>query len=67
MAFPIRQHQPTVPGPVDSADVTMQRMYYTLCRLCGALDDWSDTSAVARRNRKTHLEWHNQQSTDQPE
>jgi hypothetical protein len=44
--------------PVNAKDVTIQRMYYTLCPSCGALEDWSDDPADARVNRKAHLDAH---------
>ena len=56
---------PFMPGPATAADVTIQRMYYTLCQVCGcAFNDWTDSMAGARRNRREHLEKH-KQSADQ--
>lgn len=44
--------------PVTNGDVTTERMYYTMCRKCGALNDWSDSMTEARRRRKEHLKTH---------
>lgn len=53
---------PEVPGPASAEDVTVQRMYYTLCNVCEtAFTDWTDDPKSARRNRKAHLDWHNRQ------
>lgn len=50
---------PFVPGPAEASDVTVQVMYYTLCQVCGmAFNDWTDSRADARRNRREHLEKH---------
>ena len=45
-------------GPVSPDDVTVQRMFYTSCPLCGALNDWADTPAEANRNRRAHIKAH---------
>lgn len=50
---------PFTPGPATASDVTIQVMYYTLCQVCGcAFNDWTDTRADARRNRREHMEKH---------
>jgi hypothetical protein len=50
---------PLTPGPATAADVTIQRMYYTLCQVCRQpFNDWSDSLAEARRKRTAHLAWH---------
>lgn len=50
---------PFTPGPADASEVTIQRMYYTLCMVCGQpFNDWSDSLADARRNRRAHLAKH---------
>ncbi len=51
-------------GPVSPDDVTVQRMFYTSCPLCGALNDWSDTRAAANRNRRAHIKAHMAPASD---
>lgn len=52
------------PDPASGGEITIERMYYTLCQLCGAaLNDWSDSMPKARRNRREHLEWHRRNAT----
>ena len=59
MSFPAFEQQVFTPGPAGASDVTIQIMYYTFCRVCGAaLSDWTDTRADARRNRREHMEKH---------
>ena len=42
--------------PPEYAAVT--KIYYTRCTVCGALSDWSDTLAEARRNAEQHEQAH---------
>jgi hypothetical protein len=60
---------PFVPGPATTDDVTTQVMYYTLCQVCRtAFNDWTDTKADARRNRREHLAKHKRSAgTSAPE
>ena len=65
MSFPAPDRQVFIPGPASADDVRVERMYYTLCKVCGtAFNDWSDSPAEARRNRRYHLEWHKRSVED---
>jgi hypothetical protein len=39
-------------------DVAVTKVYYTRCTVCGALSDYSDTLAEARRNARWHKRAH---------
>lgn len=45
--------------PLESPEhVAVTKVYYTRCTVCGALSDWSDTLAEARRNTRQHKQEH---------